>query len=84
MVKSNFEINGKVGKTDIEIKGTTNKIILELSLILMRIKSEDDKVYLDILKAMEIINNSIDDGIGVDELQDMFICQYNKTLKKGE
>lgn len=49
----------------------------------MRIKSEDDKVYLDILKAMEIINNSIDDGIGVDELQDMFICQYNKTLKKG-
>lgn len=84
MVKSNFEINGSIGNTNVEIKGSTNKILLELSLILMQIKANDDKVFLDVLKSMEIINNSIDDGIGVDELQDMFICQYNKTLKKGE
>ncbi len=82
MVKSNFEIIGNMGKTDIEIKGETNKIILELSLILMRIKENDDKVYLDIVKAMEIINDSIDDGIDVDKLQDMFVCQYRKTLKE--
>lgn len=82
MVKSNFEINNKV--CNIEVKGTTNEIILELSLILMRIKSNDNKTYRDIFKSMEIINNSIDDGIDVDELQDMFICTYLKTLKKGE
>jgi hypothetical protein len=82
LVKSNFEIIGNMGKTDIEIKGETNKIILELSLILMRIKENDDKVYLDIVKAMEIINDSIDDGIDVDKLQDMFVCQYRKTLKE--
>lgn len=84
MVKSIFEINGKVGKTDIEIKGDTNKILLELSLLLMRIKIEDDDVYSDILKSMEIISNSIDSGIDVDELQNMFVCEYRKTLKKGE
>lgn len=80
MVKSNFE--NKTCK--IEVKGSTNEIILELSLILMRIKSNDNKTYKDILKSMEIINNSIDDGIDVDELQDMFIGTYLKTLKKGE
>ena len=84
MVKSNFEINGDMDNTDIEIKGSTNKIILEFSLILMRIKSEDDRLYLNILKSMEVINNSINDGIDVDELQNMFVCQYRKTLKEGE
>lgn len=81
MVKSNFEINNKI--CNIEVKGSTNEIILELSLILMRIKSSDNKTYRDILKSMEIINNSIDDGIDVDELQNMFIGSYlKKTLKK--
>ena len=84
MVKSNFEINGDMDNTDIEIKGSTNKIILEFSLILMRIKSEDDRLYLNILKSMEVINNSINDGIDVDKLQNMFVCQYRKTLKEGE
>lgn len=80
MVKANFDINGK--SCNIEVKGSTNEIILELSLILMRIKSNDNKTYRDILKSMEIINNSIDDGIDVDELQDMFVGTYLKTLKK--
>lgn len=80
MVKANFEINNKT--CNIEVKGSTNEIILELSLILMRIKSNDNKTYRDILKSMEIINNSIDDGIDVDELQDMFVGTYLKTLKK--
>lgn len=81
MVKSNLEINNKT--CNIEVKGSTNEIILELSLILMRIKSIDNETYRHILKSMEIINNSIDDGIDVDELQDMFIGIYLKTLKKG-
>lgn len=81
MVKANFEINKTV---NIEVKGSTNEIILELSLILMRIKSNDNKTYRDILKSMEIINNSIDNGIDIDELQDMFVGTYLKTLKKGE
>ena len=81
MVKSNFEINNDI--CNIEVKGSTNEIILELSLILMRIKSSDNKTYRDILKSMEIINNSIDDGINVDDLQDMFVKTYLKTLKKG-
>lgn len=80
MVKSNFDINGK--SCNIEVKGSTNEIILELSLILMRIKSNDNKTYRDILKSMEIINNSIDDGVEVDDLQDMFVGTYLKTLKK--
>ena len=80
MVKSNFEINNDI--CNIEVKGSTNEIILELSLILMRIKSSDNKTYRDILKSMEIINNSIDDGINVDDLQDMFVKTYLKTLKK--
>lgn len=84
MVKGNFEINGKIGKTDIEIKGSTNEIILELALILMKIKSVEDDVYLDILESMEIINNSINDGIDVDELQDIFVREYLNTLKKGD
>lgn len=82
MVKSKFEINNDI--CNIEVKGSTNEIILELSLILMRIKSSDNKTYRDILKSMEIINNSIDDGINVDDLQDMFVKTYLKTLKKGE
>ena len=80
MVKSNFEINNYI--CNIEVKGSTNEIILELSLILMRIKSSNNKTYRDILKSMEIINNSIDDGINVDDLQDMFVKTYLKTLKK--
>ena len=47
------------------------------------VKSSDNKTYRDILKSMEIINNSIDDGINVDDLQDMFVKTYLKTLKKG-
>lgn len=80
MIKSIFDIYDK--SCNIEIKGSTNEIILELSLILMSIKSNDNKTYRDILKSMEIINNSIDDGIDVDELQDMFVGTYLKTLKK--
>jgi hypothetical protein len=85
LVKANFEtIAGNKYKTDIEIKGSANKIILDLALILMNIKSENDDIYLDILKSMEIINNSINDGIDVDKLQDMFVRQYLKTLKRCE
>lgn len=83
MVKSNFDfLNNNAIRTDIEIKGSANEIILELSAILMRIKASDDQVYKDILNSMEIINNSIDDGIEVDDLQDMFVKTYLKTLKK--
>lgn len=83
MVKANVDIlanNSAIN--DIEIKGSGNEVILEISLILMRIKANDNKTYEDILNSMEIINNSIDDGIEVDDLQDMFVKTYLKTLKK--
>lgn len=84
MVKANVDILINNSATnDIEIKGSRNEVILEISLILMRIKSNDNKTYRDILKSMEIINNSIDDGVEVDDLQDMFVGTYLKTLKKG-
>ena len=50
--------------------------------VIKLVKSSDNKTYRDILKSMEIINNSIDDGINVDDLQDMFVKTYLKTLKK--
>ena len=84
MVKANVDIlTNNSTRNDIQIKGSGNEVILEISLILMRIKSSDNKTYRDILKSMEIINNSIDDGINVDDLQDMFVKTYLKTLKKG-
>lgn len=83
MVKANVDIlTNNSARNDIQIKGSVNEVILEISLILMRIKSSDNKTYRDILKSMEIINNSIDDGINVDDLQDMFVKTYLKTLKK--
>lgn len=84
MVKANVDIlinNSAIN--DIEIKGSRNEVILEISLILMRIKANDNKVYEDILNSMEIINSCLEDGIDVDELQDMVVKTYLKTLKKG-
>ncbi len=83
MVKANIEIDGKNVQNNIEIEGSSIEVILELSLILMRIKAYDNKVYRDILNSMEIINNSIEDGVDIDELSDMFISSYLETLKKG-
>ncbi len=65
------------------ITGSSNEIILELSLILMRIKANDSGLYEDIFNSMEIINNSLEDGIDVEDLQNMFIKTYIKALKKA-
>ena len=83
MVKANFDFLKNNSFVDMEIRGSTNEIILELSLILIRIKASCDKeMYQDILKSMEIINNSIEDGIDADDLQDMFVKTYLKLSKK--
>lgn len=84
MVKANVEIlSDNLGKTDIAITGSSNEVILETSLILMRIKAKDSELYEDIFNSMEIINNSLEDGIDVDDLQDMFIKAYIKALKES-
>lgn len=83
MVKANVDILiNNSARNDIEIKGSRNEVILEISLILMRIKANDNKAYEDILNSMEIINNCLKDGIDVDELQDMYIKIYLSSLKK--
>lgn len=83
MVKANIEIlSNNSCYNDMTITGSSNEIFLELSLILMRIKANDSGLYEDILKSMEIINNSLEDGIDVDELQVMFINTCIKALKK--
>lgn len=83
MVKANVDIlTNNSARNDIEIKGSRNEVILEISLILMRIKANDNKAYEDILNSMEIVNNCLEDGIDVDELQDMYIKIYMSALKK--
>ena len=83
MVKANVDILANNSpRIDIEIKGSVNEVILEISLILMRIKANDNKAYEDILDSMEIINNCLEDGIDVDELQNMYIKTYLSALKK--
>lgn len=83
MVRSNVEIIDKNIRSDLEIKGSANEIILELSLILIRIKSKDNNLYRDILKSMNIISDSINGGIDVGNLEDMFVATYLEALKKG-
>lgn len=67
---------------DIQVKGSNDQIILEISLLLMNIKKLNKNTFDNILHSIKIINNLDESKISIDELIEMYISTYAEKINK--
>jgi len=74
MIRAN--LNRNLNDIQVEVKGSDEQVILEISLLLMNVKKLNKNTFDNILHSIKIITNLDESKISIDELIVMYISTY--------